>query len=118
MLYLIQFSAVLLSVNRDLNGDAVLRSRRKRIWQDFFLAIAVQSLCLDDRGKVLVADIEIDVTVDACDLAFLGMLPDAVCASVIGLIHPVCQLDRVARLDVIGSVRHERGTLFAVIGHR
>ena len=115
MLCLIQFSAVLLSVNRDLNGDAVLRSRHRRIQ---LLTIAIQSLCLDDRGKVLVADIEIDVAVDACDLAFLGMLPDTVCAGVIRLVTPVCQPDRVAALDAIGSVRHERGTLFAVIGHR
>ena len=115
MLCLIQFSAVLLSVNRDLNGDAVLRSRRRRIQ---ILTMAIQSLCLDDRGKVLVADIKIDVAVDACDLALLGMLPDAVCAAVVRLVNPVRQPDGIAALDVIGGVRHERGPslLLLVIG--
>ncbi len=92
LLCLIQFSVVLLSVNRDLNGNAVLRSRRRRIRQHRFSAVAVQPLTLDDRGKVLVADIQIDIAADACDLALLGMLPDG-----------------IAALDVIGSVRHERG---------
>ncbi len=118
MLCLIQFSAVLLAVNSDFNCDAVLRSRRRRIRQDFLLAVSVQPLCLDDGRKIFVADVQINIAVDAIYAAFLGMLPDAVCAAVVGLVIPVCKPDRVAALDVIGGVRHERGILFAVIGHR
>ena len=83
MLCLIQFSAVLLSVNRDLNRDAVLRSRRRRIQ---FLTVSIQPLRLDDRGKVLIADVKIDIAVDTVHAAFLGMLPDTVCAGVIRLV--------------------------------
>ena len=85
MLYaLFSFPAVLLAVNSDLNGNAVLRSRRRRIR---LLAVAVQPLCPDDRGKVLVADIQINIAVDAVHAAFLGMLPDTVCAGVIVWLH-------------------------------
>ena len=106
MLCLIQFSAVLLAVNSDFDCDAVLRSRRRRIR---LLAVAVQPLRLDDGREILVADIEIDVAVDACDLAFLGMLPNTVCAGVIRLVTPVCQPDSVVGLDVIGGMCRERG---------
>ena len=58
-----------------------------------------------------VADIKIDVAVDAVHTAFLGMLPDAVCAAVIRLVAPVRQPDGVAGLDVIGGMRRERGLL-------
>ena len=108
MLCLIQFSAILLSVNRDLNGDAVLRRRCRR---SRLLAVAVQPLRLDDGREILVADVEIDIAVNAVHAAFLGMLPDTVCAGVISLGAPVRQPDRVATLDVIGGMRRERGLL-------
>ena len=104
MLCLIQFSAVFLPVHSDLNRDAVIDSRRIRL-----LAVAVQPLRLDDDREILVADIQINIAVDAVHTAFLGMLPDAVSAAIIRLITPVCQPDGVAGLDVIGGMRRERG---------
>ena len=106
---LIQFSAIFLAVNRDLNRDAVIGSRRRRIRQNFLLSVAIQFLRPDDRGEILVTDVQINIAADACDLALFRMLPDAVCTTVIRLVNPMRQPDGVAALDVIGGMRHERG---------
>ena len=65
---------------------------------------AVQTLALDNGREILVADIQIHIAVDTVYTSLLRMLPDAVCAAVIGLIDPVRQPDRVPRLDIIGSM--------------
>ena len=98
-------SAIFLTVNRDLDRDAVIDSRRIR--QDFLLAVAIQPLALDNRGKILVADIEIDIAIDAVHAAFLGVLQDTVSAGIIRLVTPVRQPDRVAGFDVTGGMRRE-----------
>ena len=69
---------------------------------------AVQSLALDDGREILIADIQIHIAVDTCNLALLRMLPDAVSTAVVGLVHPVRQPDRVPRLDIIGSMCGQR----------
>lgn len=87
---LIQFSAVLLAAYSNLDRDAVIGSRHRRIRQNFLLAVAIQFLRPDDRGEILVTDVQINIAADACDLALFRMLPDG-----------------VAALDVIGGMRHE-----------
>ena len=103
-LRLIQFSTVFLPVNDNFNRNAVIRNRCRRICQGFLLAVSIQPLTLDNGREILIADIQIHITVDASDLALLRMLPDAICAAVIGLIDPVRQPNGVAALDIIGSV--------------
>ena len=65
---------------------------------------AVQSLILDDCEKILVADIQIHIAVDACNLAFAAVLPDGVGTAVVGLIYPVRKPNGVAALDIIGGM--------------
>ena len=106
-LRLIQFSTVFLPVNGNFNRNAVIRNRCRRICQGFLLAVSIQPLTLDNGREILIADIQIHITVDASDLALLRMLLDAICAAVIGLIDPVRQPNGVAALDIIGSVGSE-----------
>ena len=104
---LIQFAAILLTVHSYLDSDTVIRSSNRRIRKIFLLAESVQSLILDDCGKILVADIQIHIAVDACNLALAAVLPDGIGTAVVGLIDPVGKPNGVAALDIIGSVGSE-----------
>ncbi len=102
----------LVGVRADLDGSRhggillILGFVRRRCRS---LPLAIQPLTLDDGRKILIADIQIDVAVDAIYTALLGILPDAVSAAIIGLVTPVCQQDRIPGLDIIGGMRRERG---------
>ena len=69
---------------------------------------AIQPLILDNGREILIADIQIHITVDASDLAFFTVLPDTVNTAVIGLIAPVRQPDRIPGLDIVGGMCGQR----------
>ena len=104
----IQFSTVFLHVNGNLNRNAVIRNRCRRICQGFLLAVSIQTLTLDNGRKILIADIQIHIAVDTSNLTLFRMLPDAISTTVIGLVDPVRQPDRVPGLDIIGSMCGQR----------
>lgn len=62
-LRLIQFSTVFLPVNDNFNRNAVIRNRCRRICQGFLLAVSIQPLTLDNGREILIADIQIHITV-------------------------------------------------------
>ena len=64
-LRLIQFSTVFLPVNDNLNRNAVIRNRCRQICQGFLLAVSIQPLTLDNGREILIADIQIHITVKA-----------------------------------------------------
>ena len=69
---------------------------------------AIQPLTLDNGREILIADIQIHIAVDTCNLALFTVLPDAVSTAVIGLIDPVRQPDRVPRLDIVSGMCGQR----------
>jgi len=96
-LCLIQFSRVFLSVNSNLNGNAVIRQRcRSRS-----SSVAVQYLCLNPFRIIDIAFVEVNVTADTVNLAFAGVLPDAVSTAVICVLTPMCKPDGISTLDVV-----------------
>lgn len=103
--HLLQCTLVAVLANLHSHGNIGIRYIGRRCRS---LPPAIHPLTLDNGREILIADIQIHIAVDTCNLALLKMLPDAVSTAVVGLVHPVRQPDRVPRLDIIGSMCGQR----------